>query len=516
MKKKQLLSLLLAIVMALGLALPAGAQTERVIYDLLIYCDNWTQDQPVSDFQFRLGEDSQGRQFVNSITARFTRETDDGEERIDCIGHCDGTLTLYLTLMEGTTLWDNPLILLNGRPFDDVALGHVTEPIPADLVLTVDFPATGDVYYDSTTMRGLQAGNRLSDVYCLSAYNSPAIISEVSIMHDNQALDQVGPDEKLVAGEPYIMAVSAVPRHHNEDIAWGFSLDLDFPYAESFSEFNGGNFDSWYNCNCFANLYRVTLPQTHTVTYDDEYIRIWGLVFDDNKAQPLEKLTILYDHPQRKFDHWEIEGLELSEQDKGSNSLTITMPDNPITIRAVSIAEEPPFTDVNPDAYYGKAVDWAVMMGVADGLTETTFGPDKICTRAQGITFLYRAALPPTPEGKNPFTDVDQWDYFYSPVCWGCENEIINGISPTAFGPGQPLTRAQFVTMLFRLGGEFVEGVPENFTDVSVSDYFYSAVMWAVSSGITTGTSPTTFDPHAPCTRAEAVTFLYRFMQNRR
>ena len=171
-----------------------------------------------------------------------------------------------------------------------------------------------------------------------------------------------------------------------------------------------------------------------------------------------------------------------------------------------------PFTDVANDAYYTDAVMWAVDNKITDGTTDTTFSPDQDCNRAQVVTFLWRAAGSPAPTAaENPFTDVAEGDYYYNAVMWAVENGITDGTTDTTFGAADVCTRAQVVTFLFRAGKLDTPVARENpFTDVAEGDYFLEAVLWAVEKGITDGATETTFAPAAVCTRAQVVTFLAR------
>ena len=168
------------------------------------------------------------------------------------------------------------------------------------------------------------------------------------------------------------------------------------------------------------------------------------------------------------------------------------------------------FQDVNPSAYYASAVQWAVQQGVTNGTSATTFSPDASCTRAQAVTFLWRAAGSPTPTSTTcPFTDVDASSYYYKAVLWAYENGITLGTSETTFSPDETVNRAQVVTFLQRTLNGSASGT-NPFSDVTASDYYYEAVLWAVANEITNGTGANTFSPAKTCTRAEIVTFLYR------
>ncbi len=177
---------------------------------------------------------------------------------------------------------------------------------------------------------------------------------------------------------------------------------------------------------------------------------------------------------------------------------------------------ENPFTDVRSGQYYYDPVLWAVANEVTSGTSATTFSPDNGCTRAQVVTFLWRAAGQPKPTtDSNPFRDVKNGTYYYDAVLWAVEQGITAGTSTTTFSPDDTCTRAQIVTFLWRFEGQPTPVSAANpFTDVQLSAYFGKAVLWAVENGITNGTSATTFSPEATCTRAQVVTFLYRDMLN--
>ena len=175
-----------------------------------------------------------------------------------------------------------------------------------------------------------------------------------------------------------------------------------------------------------------------------------------------------------------------------------------------------PFKDVKSTDYFYKAVLWAVNHKpnqITAGTSANTFSPNAGCTRGQVVTFLWRAAGEPVPESENnPFTDVKQNDYYYSAVFWAVENNITAGMSANTFGPSLTCTRAQVVTFLYRASGSPAIGSTVNkFTDIKSSDYFYNAVLWAVENNITSGMTANTFGPSLTCTRGQVVTFLYRY-----
>ena len=169
------------------------------------------------------------------------------------------------------------------------------------------------------------------------------------------------------------------------------------------------------------------------------------------------------------------------------------------------------FVDVATGSYYEDAVDWAVGNGITQGTDATHFSPDGICTRAQAVTFLWRAAGSPKPETRTmPFTDVPAGSYYYDAVLWAVENDITKGTSDTTFSPNMTCTRAQIVAFLWRSEKSPAAGTANPFADVKSTAYYADAVLWAVKEDITRGTTSTAFSPNTDCTRAQIVTFLWR------
>ncbi len=169
-----------------------------------------------------------------------------------------------------------------------------------------------------------------------------------------------------------------------------------------------------------------------------------------------------------------------------------------------------PYTDVPAGSYYYDAVNWADLLGITEGVGGNLFDPTGTCTRAQMVTFLWRAAGRPEPTtGSNPFSDLDESAYYYKAVLWAAENGITVGVGGGRFDPDGAVSRSQSVTFLYRALGGKAEG-SSTFDDVQIGAYYYNAVLWAAENGITFGTSDTTFSPDDDCLRAQIVTFLYR------
>ena len=220
-----------------------------------------------------------------------------------------------------------------------------------------------------------------------------------------------------------------------------------------------------------------------------------------NDGYELDKLTVT-----------DKDGNHLSLSDKGNGKYTFTMPAGKVNVDAAfsKIAAGVNFRDVAQNAYYYDAVQWAVEKGITEGTSATTFSPDASCTRAQMVTFLWRAAGSPAPKSAaNPFKDVSANDYYYSAVLWAVENGITSGTSADTFAPNATVTRGQTVTFLYRAAGSpTVSG--GSFSDVAANAYYANAVAWASQHNITSGVGNGNFAPNADCTRAQIVTLLYR------
>ena len=209
-------------------------------------------------------------------------------------------------------------------------------------------------------------------------------------------------------------------------------------------------------------------------------------------------------------------GKELKLTDKGNGKYTFTMPASKVEINATFVkeVETSPFSDVSTSAYYYEAVKWAQEKGITGGIGNGLFGPNQPCTRAQIVTFLWRAAGSPEPKAMSSFADVSTDAYYAKAVAWAVENGITTGTGDGKFSPDATCTRAQSVTFLFRAIGKLVDSKAE-FSDVLTDSYYANAVAWAVENGVTNGIGDGLFGPDNSCTRAQIVTFLFRAYQGK-
>ena len=224
-----------------------------------------------------------------------------------------------------------------------------------------------------------------------------------------------------------------------------------------------------------------------------------------DKGYVLESLTVL-----------DKDGKALELTDKGGGKYTFTMPAGKITVKAVFMDDNTMlnfFTDVYAEDYYYDAVLWAAKQGVTGGTSDTLFAPNAGCTRAQAVTFLWRAAGSPEPKTLSSFADVPADAYYAKAVAWAVENGVAKGVSETLFAPDATCTRAQIVTFLWRAQKSPTSGGANPFADVPADAYYAQAVAWAVENGAAKGVSETAFAPNENCTRAQIVTFIYRCMK---
>lgn len=222
-----------------------------------------------------------------------------------------------------------------------------------------------------------------------------------------------------------------------------------------------------------------------------------------DKGYVLETLTVT-----------DASGKKLDLKNLGSGKYSFTMPASKVEVKATFMEDNTMlnyFVDVPASAYYYDAVLWAAEQGITGGTDATHFSPDGVCTRAQAVTFLWRAAGSPAPSTTAmPFTDVAADSYYYNAVLWAMENGITVGTSSTTFSPDLNCSRAHIMTFLWRSEKSPAAGSVNPFTDVSADAYYADAVLWAVKESVTNGTSSATFSPDADCTRAQIVTFIWR------
>lgn len=259
-----------------------------------------------------------------------------------------------------------------------------------------------------------------------------------------------------------------------------------------------------------------TSPATYSITLPDSFVG-GSISVQPKYAQKGSTVTITVT-PDEGYELDELtvtdsKGNKLELTDKESGKYTFKMPAGRVEIevsfREIVLEPVNPFTDVITSYYYYDAVLWSVENGVTNGTSATTFSPNMTVSRAQMVTFLWRAHGSPKATGANPFTDVSESAYYYDAVLWAVANGVTSGTSATTFSPDMAVTRAQAVTFQWRAAGSPTTS-GNSFHDVATDAYYADAVTWAVANGITNGTGSNTFSPNLAVSRAQAVTFLYR------
>ena len=309
-----------------------------------------------------------------------------------------------------------------------------------------------------------------------------------------------------VSAPGYVTKTGAI-----EGIGQNGILEVNLERQSSSSSSGSHSSGSSGSSNSSGSNYTVSAPSTKNgdVTVNSKNAKKGDTVtitVTPDKGYELDTITVK-----------DASGNKLKLTDKGNGKYTFTMPASKVTVSAEFVEEQAAstFADVPTDAYYAKAVEWAVKNGITNGKDNGLFGSNDPCTRGQIVTFLWRAAGSPAPKGTATVpADVLPGSYSYNAVAWALENGITNGLADGTFGVNNTCTRGQSVTFLYRTMGTAPSTV-NGFTDVAADSFCAGAVAWAVENGVTNGTSATTFSPADGCTRAQIVTFLYRAYQGK-
>lgn len=378
--------------------------------------------------------------------------------------------------------------------------------------------------------RGYVYGNRISD----SAYNYDRVAME--LMNFNTTTDASKADAVIGASALDEGAMAAVKK----GVPYVGYTYRAVSSAEELLSFTTDNTDGM-DCLSTVVYPNETMVNASYIADGDNVFYGYGLNYftsipDGAKAlvkrdgkTPMEGFMNGDDVSYEAFVNG-IMGFEYEGKDKSGNHVSMVLFANSLTQKAHQRDEyafisnaifsnllsdetyvEGWFADVPSDAYYADAVKWAVDAGITRGTGKAAFSPNAACTRAQTVTFLWRAAGKPAPTSKNnPFTDVSADDYFYEAVLWAVEQGITKGTSATTFSPNAAVTRAQAVTFLWRAAGSAAADGENPFTDVPAGAFYAKATVWAVSAGVSKGTSKTTFSGNQDCTRAQIAAMLYR------
>lgn len=284
----------------------------------------------------------------------------------------------------------------------------------------------------------------------------------------------------------------------------------------------GYTFGGWYESEDFGGKAVTEITDTDTgektyyakwdlVSYQIHYVLNGGTNPEQNPDSYTIEDTVILSAPSRKgyvFQGWRYDGAE-------KPIVSVTLPagtTGDYTFTAVWEKVPLKFDDIPKNAWYYDAITWGADEAITLGTTDTTFSPERDCTRAQILTFLWRyAGMPTAKERQHPFTDVDETSYYYEAMLWGLEQGITTGTTSTTFSPYTPCTRGQIATFLWRYSGKPKTSAASPFDDVAPGSYCYDAVAWAAEQGITKGVTAATFCPNRSCTRAQGITMMYRF-----
>ena len=350
-----------------------------------------------------------------------------------------------------------------------------------DTVPKLDAPVEGAHY----TVTGLVGGDALT----------------VSMAYQKNGVEAV-PDSRQTGTYDIVIVSAAADREKYDVQTTNGTLTINAKSSHNNNSGNGGHGG--------VTTYAITVKDAEN-----------GEVTADHKRAERGDTITLKVSPDKGYT---LESLTVTDQNgklipvKGKNDkYTFIMPASKVTVEAAFMEDNSmlnSFVDVPADAYYRDAVLWAAENRITGGTDATHFSPNAICTRAQAVTFLWRAAGSPAPKSSvMPFADVAASAYYYDAVLWAAENGITGGTSATTFSPNANCTRAQIITFLWRSQKCPAADTVNPFTDVAADSYYANAVLWAAENGITGGTTATTFTPNNNCTRAQIVTFLYRCMK---
>ncbi len=431
----------------------------------------------------------------------------------------------------------NAYVTLNGN-------GGITEDKKETALFPVEAYGKEAAVPDNTMFK--QAGRKF--VYWEGGYEL-FFPGDVFTPEEGMTLDACWMDENEVA----LITIDTVGGSRSSSIKDPGEFTVPSPYDSTV--FDGMDF--WFDCwntekdgsgTAYQRDQAISLNSGEILTlhaqWSDDLSQAWKVKLDMNNGDEDDGFVL-----GKNAYHWvkkgksvpvysfmEIDGMEFAgwyDSAEGGNLIALDgeefTPDRDITLYAHWIPSEdqpsetepsepgesgitPAFSDVKDSDYYHDAVIWAADNGITSGTTDSTFSPNMNCTRAQLVTFLWRASGCPTVDYAMSFTDVNEDAYYAEAVRWAASEGITSGTGNSKFSPDEVVTRGQTVTFLYRMDkGEAADLPDSGFKDVATSEYYYDAVKWAQMKGITTGTSETEFSPEEPCTRAQIVTFIYRY-----
>ena len=393
------------------------------------------------------------------------------------------------------------------------------------------------VKYDNNTNVGTATATvKVGDtVIGTATFNIVKATPSISISADQTSLTGSGTVKLTVTGTPTTEGTVTVTCGENtytpslENGKYVVTVDLpnetkDYDFTASYTAAENGNYENAQSNACKVSVARrssgggSSSDPTYSVTTPSA--SNGSVTVSPKNASKGDRVTVTV-KPDAGYVLGSLEvkdanGNTLSLTDKGNGKYTFTMPASKVEVNATFVkeVETSPFSDVSTSAYYYEAVKWAQEKGITGGIGNGLFGPNQPCTRAQIVTFLWRAAGSPEPKAMGSFADVSTDAYYAKAVAWAVENGITTGTGDGKFSPDATCNRAQSVTFLFRAIGKLVDSKAE-FSDVLTDSYYANAVAWAVENGVTNGIGDGLFGPDNSCTRAQIVTFLFRAYQGK-
>lgn len=408
---------------------------------------------------------------------------------------------------------------------DDGTPVVISAKIPEAMVTAVT-PATDPVTYNDLTIKHVKENGSVYYYTATVTKEGEAYYATFTVMHGFSDFTLMAADtRKVTVSYSTTGSTVATPQTYSvTDVGTTLPTSTKSGYTFKGWTFNDmtGTYttlpDFWMGTTGAIAAKSATAQFSYNGGSSGGGISSYTLTFDVNGGSAISRLskisgtTVDLESYKPTRDGYTFAGW-FSDKDLNKSVTSVKLTANTTVYAKWIEKSDMPFTDVSASTYYFDAVKWAASKGVTSGTNATEFEPNAICTRAQTVTFLWRAMGSPEPASSvNLFTDVKADAYYYKAVLWAVEKGITKGTSDTTFSPDATVTRSQTVTFLYRAAGNPTAGTTNPFTDVNADAYYASAVLWAVKEGITSGTTATTFSPDEDCTRAQIVTLLYRYL----
>ena len=504
---KRSLCLLLALLLAVGALAPA-ARAEAP-QQITVICKNWDRLRPVTAFRFQIREP--GVQLVEQPRFFYLDENNQRVEDVGLLDPVEYFFVIRLRMEQAPAA--KPDVTVNGHRPDTITLEgneviceYRTESFKSYYQLSV--PGYGIGYGQSTDCPiDLAPG-----LTCETRVHKGAT-PDAPVIEDGAA-------EVFQDGQSYLFEVTFRPERLGARLEGPFSVyDDPLVYCKEWTEYNvDGNPDQariYLRYDCTNN--RMMTVSSADGFYASYFLED-GTQSQDGSVHVGDRVTVRGELNREDYDFlgWEVNGIELTEEQLHSLEFSFPMPGNTVMVRAVTRRYEFPFADVHQKDWFYEDVMIAHRIGLINGLTDTTFGPRKTCTRAQFLSILGRFVDLGSyePEGSLPFRDVPVNAWYYKAVHLFYTAGLVSGKTDTSFGPYDPITRAEAVTMIWRLLDKpEAQGNPASFKDVSRKAYYYDAVRFAVEAGIVKGVGGGCFAPNQPVTRAQTAAMTVRMLE---